>query len=62
LASADGYARVARDVGVKLLVASHATTPDELGRIRYGVDQARRGWCAVKDIANTEKAPKFVKA
>jgi DNA polymerase (family 10) len=61
LASADGFARVARDVGAKLIVASHATTPDELGHVRYGIDQARRGWCEPKDVANTEKAPKFVK-
>ena len=62
LGSADGYARVARDVGAKLLVASHATTPDELERVRYGIDQARRGWCAAKDLANAEKTAKFVKA
>ncbi|MBK9264842.1 MAG: DNA polymerase III [Polyangiaceae bacterium] len=61
LASADGYARVARDIGTKLLLASHATTPDELGLVRYGVDQARRGWCEAKDVANTDKAPRFVK-
>jgi DNA polymerase (family 10) len=62
LASADGYARVARDVGAKLFVASHATKPDELGWVRYGIDQARRGWCAANDVANTEKSPKFVEA
>jgi DNA polymerase (family X) len=62
LASADGYARVSRDVGAKLIVASHATTLDEMGHVRYGIDQARRGWCEPKDVANTEKAPKFVKA
>lgn len=62
LASADGYARVARDVGAKLLVASHATTSEELDRLRYGIDQARRGWCAAKDLANAEKTLKFVKA
>ncbi len=62
LAGADGFARAARDVGAKLLVASHATTHGELDRIRYGLDQARRGWCAVDDLANTEKTLKFVKA
>ncbi len=62
LASADGYARVARDTGAKLIVASHATTSDELSNARYGIDQARRGWCEAKDVANTEKVPEFVKA
>ncbi len=61
-AGADGYARAARDVGAKLLLASHATKPEELERIRYGLDQARRGWCAAKDVANTEKTLKFGKA
>lgn len=62
LAGADGFARVARDVGAKLLVASHAAVPEELPRVRYGVDQARRGWCEAKDLANAEKTLKFVKA
>lgn len=62
LANADGYARVARDVGASVMLASHATTSGELERIRYGLDQARRGWCSAGDIVNTEKTPKFVKA
>lgn len=59
LGGAEGFARVARDVGAKLLIASHATTAEELELARYGVDQARRGWCAAKDIANTDKALKL---
>lgn len=62
LAGADGLARVTRDVGAKLLVASHATKPEELERIRYGLDQARRGWCEIDDIANAGQTLKFVKA
>jgi DNA polymerase (family X) len=59
LAGAEGFARVARDVGAKLLVASHAANAEELELARYGVDQARRGWCAAKDLANTEKTLKL---
>jgi DNA polymerase (family 10) len=59
LAGADGFARVARDVGAKLLVASHATTAEQLDLAKYGVDQARRGWCSAKDVANTEKTLKL---
>jgi DNA polymerase (family 10) len=62
LANADVYARATRDVGARLFVASHATRPEDLGHARYGIDQARRGWCEAKDIANTDKAPVFVKA
>ena len=38
--------------GAKLLIASHATSAGELDRLRYGLDQARRGWCEAKDVAN----------
>ena len=29
--------------------------------MRYGVDQARRGWCEAKDVANTRGATVFRK-
>ncbi len=51
LAGADGYARVAKDAGAKLLVASHASSVEQLDRVRYGIDQARRGWCEADDLA-----------
>ena len=45
--------RMARDAGVKLVVDSDAHRVAELDYVRYGIDQARRGWCEAKDVANT---------
>ena len=33
----------------------------ELECMRYGVDQARRGWCEAKDVANTNHLTAFRK-
>ena len=49
----DTHARLARDAGVKLVISTDAHRVEELDFMRYGVDQARRGWCAAKDVANT---------
>ncbi len=49
----DIHVRMARDAGVKLVVNTDAHRIRELGCMRYGVDQARRGWCEARDVANT---------
>jgi DNA polymerase (family 10) len=49
----DVYVRMAREAGVKLVINTDAHRTQELGCMRYGVDQARRGWCEAKDVANT---------
>jgi DNA polymerase (family 10) len=49
----DVYVQMAREAGVKLVINTDAHRTQELGCMRYGVDQARRGWCEGKDIANT---------
>jgi DNA polymerase (family 10) len=49
----DLHARMAKDAGVKLVVNTDAHRVGELGCMRYGVDQARRGWCRAVDVANT---------
>ncbi|MDE3154608.1 MAG: DNA polymerase/3'-5' exonuclease PolX [Acidobacteriota bacterium] len=55
----DTYVRMARDAGVKLVISTDAHRIDELAFMRYGVDQARRGWCARGDIANTRTVDAF---
>jgi DNA polymerase (family 10) len=45
--------RMARDAGVKHVICSDAHSAAELDLMRYGVDQARRGWCTAHDVANT---------
>ncbi|MDI1479684.1 helix-hairpin-helix domain-containing protein [Polyangium sp. y55x31] len=59
LAGADGYARAVKDTGARIAVMSRAASADEAAHIRFGLDQARRGWCEAKDIANTLSAEAF---
>ncbi|WP_437901978.1 helix-hairpin-helix domain-containing protein [Sorangium sp. So ce327] len=49
----DVHIRLAREAGAKLVVATDAHAVGELDFMRHGIDQARRGWCAAADIANT---------
>jgi len=39
--------------GVKISVISNAKTAKELDFIKYGINQARRGWAESKDVINT---------
>jgi DNA polymerase (family 10) len=55
----DVHIAMAREAGVKLVVSTDAHSTDELANIRFGVDQARRGWCTAADIANTKSLPAF---
>ena len=44
---------MARDAGVRLVIDTDAHRVQELDLMACGVDQARRGWCAASDVANT---------
>jgi DNA polymerase (family 10) len=47
------HCRLARDIGVKLVISTDAHSTGTLDLMRYGVDQARRGWLEANDILNT---------
>ncbi len=47
--------------GVKLVINSDAHSIDQLDFMKYGIDNARRGWAEKKDILNTLPYEKFVK-
>jgi DNA polymerase (family 10) len=49
----DTLVRMARDAGARLVIDTDAHRTSELDVMRYGVDQARRGWCTAEDVANT---------
>ena len=53
--------RVALDHGVKLVVSTDAHSTRDLGFMRWGVDQARRGWVTRDDVANTQPLAAFRK-
>jgi DNA polymerase (family 10) len=49
----DVQARAAHEAGVHLVISTDAHRVEELGCMRYGVDQARRGWCEAHHVLNT---------
>ncbi|MEF8794571.1 DNA polymerase/3'-5' exonuclease PolX [Thiohalorhabdus sp.] len=49
----DEHCRMARDYGARLAIATDAHNADNLGLIRFGVGQARRGWLRAEDVINT---------
>ena len=57
----DLHVAMARQAGVKLVINTDAHRIQELDYMRYGVDQARRGWCEAKDVANTRHVAAFRK-
>ncbi len=51
------HCRLAKEIGVKLAISTDAHSPAELGWLRYGVDQARRGWITATEVVNTLPLP-----
>lgn len=49
----DVYARRAKELGVMVVIDTDAHATSSLDFMRYGVDQARRGWLEKKDVLNT---------
>ena len=49
----DLHAHAAKLAGVKMAISSDAHAPSSLDWMRYGVDQARRGWLEPQDVINT---------
>ena len=48
----DVSCRMARDLGVKISIATDAHTTTGLANMRYGIDQAQRGWLGPDDVLN----------
>jgi DNA polymerase (family 10) len=51
---ADEHCKMAKELGVKLAVTTDAHSVTTLDYMRFGVDQARRGWLEPKDVVNTQ--------
>ncbi len=49
----DTHIRMARELGVVFALSTDAHRPEEFGWVRYGVEQARRGWCEGWRVINT---------
>ena len=57
----DDLVKSAIQWGVKLVINSDAHSIEQLGYMKCGIDDARRGWAEKKDILNTLPYEKFVK-
>jgi DNA polymerase (family X) len=49
----DAHAQAAKSTGVKLAISTDAHSTAQLGYMRFGIDQARRGWLEAADVINT---------
>ncbi|HEY5597921.1 MAG TPA: DNA polymerase/3'-5' exonuclease PolX [Kiloniellales bacterium] len=57
----DVHARMAKEAGVKIAIGTDAHSAEGLDMMRYGIDQARRGWLEAKDVMNTRSWPELRK-
>lgn len=55
----DTFCRLAKSIGVRLAISTDAHGVEELEFMRYGVDQARRGWLEPGDVLNTRTWPEL---
>jgi len=50
----DLHIKAAKQAGVKLAISTDAHSTDSFDYIRFGIDQARRGWLTADDVINTK--------
>jgi len=53
--------RAVLNAGARIIIDTDAHSPAELRFMRWGVDQARRGWAEKADVANTRPLSRFMK-
>lgn len=57
----DIHCRMAKDIGVKLVISTDSHSTAQMENMRFGVFQARRGWLEAKDVLNTRGLQEFRK-
>ncbi len=57
----DVHVHRAKELGVPVVISTDAHAPAALQNMRFGVDQARRGWLEAADVLNTRSAKEFGK-
>ena len=55
----DVHCRSAKTLGVKVSIGTHARSAAGLQAMRFGVDQARRGWLEPEDVLNSRPWPEL---
>lgn len=57
----DNYARMAKELGVKISIATDSHSVTSLQNMKYGIAQARRGWLEKEDVINTRPLTELLK-
>jgi len=57
----DYHLQLAKQAGVKIVINTDSHRSSDLQYMRYGVDQARRGWLEKSDVANSLPLNAFLK-
>lgn len=57
----DVHAQAAKSLGVKVAISTDAHSTAALAYMRFGIDQARRGWLEPADVINTRPLPELRK-
>ena len=55
----DVHLHRAKELGVRVVISTDAHSPRALENMRFGVDQARRGWLEPADVLNAMSVPAF---
>lgn len=58
----DLHCRMAKERGLKVVISTDAHSSGQLGYLRYGIGQARRGWLEKKDVLNSRGLKALTKA
>jgi DNA polymerase (family 10) len=58
----DSFCRLAQELGVRVAISTDAHSPESFDLLRFGVENARRGWLGPRDVLNTLGADAFLEA
>lgn len=56
----DAYIRMAKKIGVRMIINTDSHQKDQMRFIEFGIGQARRGWAEKPDIINTNSVEKIL--
>ena len=57
----DEACKMAKDMGLKLAISTDAHSIHDLDNMRFGINQARRGWLEASDVINTRSLKELQK-
>jgi DNA polymerase (family 10) len=57
----DHYCKMAKEMGLKVVINSDAHSIDGLNNMTFGIQQARRGWLEAEDVINIQSLENFRK-